>query len=257
MTPERKDDRFSLDGRVAIVTGGGTGIGRATALVLARYGADVVVAGRRPGPLKETAAAVEALGRRAIATPSDVSQPQECQRLVDTAVDTLGQVDVLVNNAGGGLTKPIMDWADDEWDQVMDVNLKSAWFTSRYAAQHMLSQGRGAIVNISSAAGLNGMATAAIYGAAKAGLNNLTGSMAAAWTGQGIRVNSIACGAIRTPGLTKAAEDIGLDVELFGRSNALGRLADPEEIAFGVLFFASEAASFCSGQTLFIGGGPK
>ena len=251
------DDRFSLDGKVAIVTGGGTGIGRATALVLARYGADVVVAGRRPGPLEETAAEVKALGRRAIAAPSDVTEPRQCKCLVDVAVDTMGHVDVLVNNAGGGITKPIMDWADDEWEQVMDVNLKSAWFTSRYAAQHMLKQGRGSIVNISSAAGLNPMATAAIYGAAKAGLNNLTGSMAAAWTGQGIRVNGIACGAIRTPGLEKAAEGVGIDVELFGQSNALGRLADPEEIAFGVLFFASKAASFCSGQTLYMGGGPR
>jgi len=251
------DDRFSLDGQVAIVTGGGTGIGRATALVLARYGADVVIAGRRPGPLEETAAAVEALGRRAIAAPSDVTEPRQCKRLVDVAVDTLGRVDVLVNNAGGGIMKPIMDWTDDEWDQVMDVNLKSAWFTSRYAAQHMLSQGGGSIVNISSSAGLSPVATAAIYGAAKAGLNNLTATMAASWTSQGIRVNGIACGAIRTPGLENVAENGGFDVEVLGQTNALGRLADPEEIAYGVLFFASEAASFCSGQTLYMGGGPK
>jgi NAD(P)-dependent dehydrogenase (short-subunit alcohol dehydrogenase family) len=255
MTPA--GDRFSLDGKVAIVTGGGTGIGRATALVLARYGADVVIAGRRPGPLEETAAAVAALGRKAIAVPADVTEPQQCKAVVDVAVHTLGHVDVLVNNAGGGIMKPIMDWADDEWDQVIDVNLKSAWFTSRYAAQHMLSQGRGSIVNISSSAGLNPLASAAIYGAAKAGLNNLTGSMAQAWTSRGIRVNCIACGAIRTPGLENVAANAGFDVEMLGQSNGLGRLADPEEIAFGVLFFASEAASFCSGQTLYMGGGPR
>jgi NAD(P)-dependent dehydrogenase (short-subunit alcohol dehydrogenase family) len=255
MTPA--DDRFSLDGKVAVVTGGGTGIGRATALVLARYGADVVIAGRRPGPLEETAAAVEALGRKAVAAPADLTEPQQCKRLVDVAVDTLGQVDVLVNNAGGGIMKPILDWADDEWDQVMDVNLKSAWFTSRHAARHMLGRGGGSIVNISSSAGLHPLAAAAIYGAAKAGLNNLTGSMAQAWTGQGIRVNCIACGPIRTPGLENVAETGGFDIEMLGQTNGLGRLADPEEIAYGVLFFASGASSFCSGQTLYMGGGPK
>jgi NAD(P)-dependent dehydrogenase (short-subunit alcohol dehydrogenase family) len=251
------DDRFRLDGRVALVTGGGTGIGRASALVLANHGADVVLAGRRPEPLEETAALVEASGRRAIVAPADVTVRQQCKSLVDVAIEKFGRLDVLVNNAGGGITKPILDWDDDEWDQVMDLNLASAWFLSRYAVQPMIVQGRGAIVNISSAAGLGPIPMAAIYGAAKAGLNNLTASMAGAWTGEGVRVNCIACGAIRTPGLQHVADNAGFDIDMLGQSNALGRLADPNEIGFGVLFFASDASSFCSGQTLYMGGGPR
>jgi NAD(P)-dependent dehydrogenase (short-subunit alcohol dehydrogenase family) len=249
------DERFSLAGRVALVTGGGTGIGRATALVLAEHGADIVVAGRRPEPLATAVAAVESIGRRALSITADVSQPRECKRLVDAVLREFGQLDVLVNNAGGGIMKPIMDWDDAEWSEIIDVNLSSAWFLSRHAANAMQKTGRGAIVNISSGAGLGAIPMAAIYGAAKAGLNNLTASMAAAWTGQGIRVNCVACGAIRTPGLEKVAENAGFEVETLGMTNAMGRLGDPKEIGYGVLFFASDASSFCSGQTLYMHGG--
>jgi NAD(P)-dependent dehydrogenase (short-subunit alcohol dehydrogenase family) len=249
-------DRFSLDGRVAIVTGGGTGIGRGTALVLAEHGADVVLAGRRPEPLASTAKEIEALGRRALAVPTDVSSPEQCQRLVDTTVEAMSGVDILVNNAGGAQTKGIMRWTEDEWHEVVALNLGSVWFLSRCAARPMLEQGKGAIVNISSGASLLAMPQAAVYGAAKAGVNNLTGSMAAAWTGKGVRVNTIAVGAVRAATLLDDAARYGLDPEAIGMTNASGRLGEPEEIGYGVLFFASDASSFCSGQTLYIHGGP-
>lgn len=249
-------DRFSLEGQVAVVTGGGTGIGRGTALVLARYGADVVLAGRRQEPLESTAKEVEALGRRALAVPTDVTSPDECRRLIDTTLRALGHVDVLVNNAGGAETKPIARWTDDEWHQVLALNLGGVWFLSRCAAQPMLERGRGAIVNISSGASLLAMPQAAPYAASKAAVNNLTGSMAAAWTRKGVRVNAIAVGAVRAATLLDDAERYGLDPESLGSTNASGRLGDPEEIGYGVLFFASEASSFCSGQTLYMHGGP-
>ncbi len=249
-------DRFSFEGRIAIITGGGTGIGRATALVLAQHGADVVVAGRRPEPLHEAVKEIEALGRHALAVPTDVSRPERCQELVEVAVRKMGRLDILVNNAGGAQTKSISKWTDDEFQDVLALNLGSVWHLSRYAAQPMIEQAKGAIVNISSGASLLSMPQAAPYGAAKAAVNNLTGSMAAAWTRKGVRVNTIAVGAVRAASLLDDAARYGLDPEAIGVTNALGRLGEPEEIGYGVLFFASDASSFCSGQTLYMNGGP-
>ncbi|MFC5752916.1 SDR family NAD(P)-dependent oxidoreductase [Actinomadura rugatobispora] len=248
--------RFDLGGRVAVITGGGTGIGRGTALVLAAHGADVVLAGRRPEPLESTAREIEALGRRALAVPADVTDPEQCRRLVGTAVERMGRLDILVNNAGGAETKSPMKWTDDEWTRVLALNLGSVWFLSRAAAEPMIEQGGGAIVNISSGASLLAMPQAAPYGAAKAGVNNLTGSLAATWTRKGVRVNTIAVGAVRAATLLEEAERYGHDLDAIGKTNASGRLGEPEEIGYGVLFFASDASSFCSGQTLYIHGGP-
>jgi NAD(P)-dependent dehydrogenase (short-subunit alcohol dehydrogenase family) len=249
-------DRFSLDGRVAVITGGGTGIGRGTALVLAQHGADVVLAARRAEPLESTANEVRALGRRALTVPTDVTSAEQCQALVDRTAHELGRIDILVNNAGGAETKSIRKWTEDEWHQVLALNLGSVWFLSRAAAELMIPQGKGAIVNISSGASMIAMPQAAPYGAAKAAVNNLTGAMAAAWTPKGVRVNTIAVGAVRAASLLDDAERYGLDPEAIGLLNGSGRLGEPEEIGYGVLFFASDASSFCSGQTLSIHGGP-
>jgi NAD(P)-dependent dehydrogenase (short-subunit alcohol dehydrogenase family) len=248
--------RFDLTGRVAIITGGGTGIGRGTALVLAEHGADVVLAARRTEPLESTAAEIEALGRRARTVPTDVTDPAACEALIDTTLAELGRIDILVNNAGGAETKPMSKWTDDEWQQVLALNLGSVWHLSRAAATPMLAQGRGAIVNISSGASLLAMPQAAPYAAAKAAVNNLTGSMAAAWTARGVRVNAIAVGAVRAASLVDDLARYGIDAETMGASNGSGRLGEPEEIGYGVLFFASDASSFCSGQTLYMHGGP-
>ena len=245
-----------MDGRVAVITGGGVGTGRAAALVLAERGADIVLAGRRLAPLESTAGEIEALGRRAIVVPTDVTDADQCRALIDTTIAEFGRLDVLMNNAGGGETKPLMKWTDDEWHEVLDLNLSSAWYLSRAAVKPMIEQKKGAIVNISSGAGLLAMPQAPIYGAAKAGLQNLTGSMAAAWTRKGVRVNCIACGAVRTPGLEAEAKRQGVDIDMIGQSNASGRIAEPDEIGYGVLFFASDASSYCSGQTLYMHGGP-
>jgi NAD(P)-dependent dehydrogenase (short-subunit alcohol dehydrogenase family) len=249
-------DRFDLTARAAIITGGGTGIGRATALVLAERGADIVLAGRRPEPLESTADEIRALGRKAVTVSCDVTSPEACQQLVDTTLAQLGRVDILVNNAGGAETKSLSKWTDDEWLQVLALNLSSVWHLSRAAAKPMLAQGKGAIVNISSGASLLAMPQAAPYGAAKAGVNNLTGSMAAAWTGRGVRVNAIAVGAVRAASLVDDLARYGIDADTVGDTNASGRLGDPDEIGHGVLFFASDASSFCSGQTLYMHGGP-
>jgi NAD(P)-dependent dehydrogenase (short-subunit alcohol dehydrogenase family) len=149
-----------------------------------------------------------------------------------------------------------MKWTEEEWLQVMALNLNAVYFMSVAAARPMIDQGKGAIVNISSGASLLAMPQAGAYGAAKAGVNQLTGSMAAAWTRKGVRVNTIAVGAVRAATLLDDAARYGLDPETFGQTNAVGRLGEPEEIGYGVLFFASDAASFCSGQVLYMHGGP-
>ncbi|OAA27514.1 dehydrogenase of unknown specificity, short-chain alcohol dehydrogenase like [Frankia sp. EI5c] len=249
-------DRFSLVDRVAVITGGGTGIGQASALALAEYGADVVLAARRPEPLESTAKEVEALGRRALPLPADVTKAAECQRIVDATLAEFGRLDILVNCAGGAETKSIRKWTEEEWRQVLALNLDSVWFLSQAAAAPMLAQGRGAIVNISSGASLLGMPQAAPYGAAKAGVNNLTASMAAAWTSRGLRVNNIVVGAVNAATLTDDLARQGIDPALIARTNASGRIGEPAEIANAVLFFASDAASYCSGQSLYVHGGP-
>ncbi|MBM3657930.1 MAG: SDR family oxidoreductase [Actinobacteria bacterium] len=252
------DDRFALDGRVAIVTGAGTGIGRASARLLAARGADVVLAARRVELLERTAAEVEALGRRALVVPTDVTEPAECEALVAATIEGLGRIDVLVNNAGGTATKPHEEWTVEEWRQVVDLNLASVWFCARPAAARMAEQGGGAIVNISSGASFLALPDVAPYGAAKAGVNSLTRSLAAAWTPRGVRVNAIACGAVRTEGYAESGRRRAIpDDAVRGPGNAMDRVGDPDEIAHTVLFFASDASSYCSGQTLWVNGGPR
>ena len=252
------DEKFSLEGRVAIVTGSGTGIGRATAKVLARTRRRRRVAGRRAELIEQTAASIRDLGRRALAVPTDVTDAEACERLVQATMDEFGHVDVLVNNAGGSINKTPEKWTVAEWHEIIDTNLASVWFMSRLVAVPMLEQGRGAIVNISSGASFLALPMVAPYGAAKAGINSLTRSLAAAWTGGGVRVNAVACGAIKTEGYNKSTKQAQQsDEAVLGPGNAIGRIGQPEEIAYPVLFLASDASSYCSGQTLWVNGGVK
>ena len=253
-----RGDEFSLDERVAIVTGSGTGIGRATAQLLADYGADIVLAGRRAELLQQSAAAITERGRRALVVPTDVTDEQACAALVDATLEEFDRLDILVNNAGGSINKPPEAWTAPEWHRIVDQNLSGAWFMSTLAGPRMVERGRGSIVNISSGASFLALPNVAPYGAAKAGLNSITRSLAAAWTGKGVRVNAIACGAVKTEGYGRSTKRADLtDDTILGPGNAIGRVGRPEEIAAVVVFFASDASSYCSGQTLWVNGGPK
>ena len=253
-----RGDEFSLDGRVAIVTGSGTGIGRATAQLLADYGADIVLAGRRAELLQQSAAAITERGRRALVVPTDVTDEQACAALVDATLEEFDRLDILVNNAGGSINKPPEAWTAPEWHRIVDQNLSGAWFMSTLAGPRMVERGRGSIVNISSGASFLALPNVAPYGAAKAGLNSITRSLAAAWTGKGVRVNAIACGAVKTEGYGRSTKRADLtDDTILGPGNAIGRVGRPEEIASVVVFFASDASSYCSGQTLWVNGGPR
>jgi len=250
---------FDHTGHVAVITGGGTGIGRATALLFAEHGADVVLASRKVENLERVAAeVVEQTGRRAHVVATDVRDVEQCDRLIDDALETFGRVDVLVNNAGGSHTYPFEEWTADRFQNMVDLNLRSAFVLSHRVSSHMVDRGSGSIVNISSGAAAMGLPVHAPYGAAKAGLENITLSFAAALAPHGVRVNCVRVGAIKSEGFLRAMDAAGIDPdELGARGAGLGRAGMPDEIAWPILFLASEASSYISGQTLYVGGGPR
>ena len=249
---------FDLSGRVAVVTGGGTGIGRDTALLLAERGADVAVAGRRAEPLEKTAADIRALGRRALAIPTDVRKHEDAKAMVDAVIAEFGRLDILINNAGGahghvGLHR--MDLA--KWDRDIQLNLSAATYCSQAAFPH-LKKTRGNVVNISSMAGVNGTQGVAAYSAAKAGLQMLTKVMSAEWGPSGIRVNCVAPGMTATEAAELGWDKRGFDAAAVAKSAfSLGRYGTMREVAQAIVFFASNAASYITGETLAVGGGAK
>lgn len=245
-------DGYRLTDRVAIVTGASSGLGVAIALALAEAGADLVLGARRADRLAETAAAVRATGRRALAVETDVSSREECRALVDAAWAEYGRVDVLVNNAGLGTAVPALRETEGEFLQVVGVNLLGPYWLAQAAAARMTPG--SSIVNISSILGdISRELPQAAYAATKAGLNGLTRDLAQQWTRRrGIRVNSVAPGFFATE-MTDAYRDGYLD-EQAARALA-GRLGDPRELAATVVFLAGDNAGYITGQTITVDGG--
>jgi NAD(P)-dependent dehydrogenase (short-subunit alcohol dehydrogenase family) len=249
---------FDLTGRVALVTGGGSGIGRDTALLLAERGADVVVAGRRSEPLEEAAEEIRKRGRRALALPTDVRKPDACKAMIEAAISEFGRLDILINNAGGahghiGIAK--MDLA--KWDRDVQLNLSAALYCAQAAYPH-LKASKGTVVNISSMAGVNGTQGVAAYSAAKAGLQMLTKVMSAEFGPYGIRVNCVAPGMTATEAAVQGWEKRGYDAATTAKQAfSLGRYGEMREVSQAIVFFASDAASYITGETLAVGGGAK
>jgi len=245
---------FDLKDKVAIVTGGGTGIGRGIAIEFARVGADVVVASRNLENLEKVTAEIMSLGRRALAIATDVRKPEDVDTMVKRTLEEFGRVDILVNNAGAGFNCPLEDMSPGAWDVIMNIDLRGVFLCSRAAGKVMIQQKKGKIINISSIAGVYGSPMMAHYGAAKAGVINFTKSLAAEWAKHNINVNCIAPGPILTEGYQLLREAGGLGDLPPGR-NALNRWGRPEEIAYATIFLASEASSFVTGETICVDGG--
>jgi len=245
-------DRFRLDGKVAIVTGGSSGFGVSFAHALAEAGADVALGARRVNRLEQTQRMVEETGRRAIAVATDVSRPEDCQALVDATVAEFGRVDVLINNAGIGAAVPALRETVDEFRAVIDVNL-SACFWMAQAAARVMEHG-GAIVNISSIAAIRSLGLPqAAYSASKAGLVGLTRDLAQQWTPRrGIRVNAVAPGLFETE-MTSSYFEANIEDQL--PRILVGRGGHAEELAAAVLFLASDASSYVTGELLVVDGG--
>jgi citronellol/citronellal dehydrogenase len=250
-------DGYDLSGRIAIVTGGGTGIGAATARLLARHGADVVIASRTASELERMAGAIRETGRRCLAVPTDVKDEEQVIRLVERTADEFGRIDVLVNNAGGTRMGPITGITTKAWDSSFDLNVRAAYFCTREAGRHMMAQRSGAIVNISSMAGLKGIKGGAHYASSKAALQMFTTVTAAEWGRYGIRANCIAVGMIASERAVEAWKVAKLDVDGSLPGVPLRRVGTPDEVASAVMFLASDAASYISGQTLAVDGGPN
>jgi len=241
-----------LDDKIAIVTGGGSGIGQSIALSLAREGCHVALCGRRLEPLQETVRQVEALGRRALALSVDVSRGEAVQEFVDTVVKEFGRVDILVNNAGITRDNLLIRMTEEQWDEVLTTNLKGAFLFSKAVARPMMKQRAGSIIQISSIIGLIGNAGQCNYAASKAGLIALTQSMAKELASRNIRVNAVAPGFIVSQMTDALPEE--LRTRMLGEI-PLGRFGTGEDIANAVVFLASEDASYVTGQVLSVNGG--
>lgn len=246
-------DRFRLEGKVAIVTGASSGLGVAFSKALAEAGADLALGARRVSRLEETAQLVESVGRRAIVVPTDVTKPEDCQRLVNETMSAFGRVDVLVNNAGVGTAILATRETPSEFRQVVEANLMSPFWLSQ-ACVHVMKPG-SSIINIGSALGLTtaGLPQAA-YSASKAGIIGLTRDLAQQWTGRrGIRVNTLAPGFFRTE--MTATYKPGYMDDLVAARVLAGRVGELEECAAAVVFLASDAASYVTGVVLPVDGG--
>ena len=247
---------FSLAGKVAIVTGGSRGIGRSIAIALAEHGADVAIAARKPEPMAETVAAIEATGRRGLAVATNVRHSAELNALVDTVRAELGRIDVLVNNAGTNpVFGPVHEIDDRAWDMIMNTNVKSVHVLSNAVRAVMVEQGGGgSIVNVSSVGGLRASDVIGGYSVSKAALIMLTQVQAKNWGRDRIRVNCIAPGLIRTEFSRALWENEKIGQSAVAEA-ALHRIGEPDEMAGAVVYLASEAASFVTGQTLVLDGG--
>jgi len=248
-----------LDKKVAIITGGGTGIGRTISLTFANEGAKVVVGSRNIANLAEVVKEIKLLRRQSLAIATDVGVKQQVENMVDQTMHEFGRIDILVNNAGILRATGIMDTSEEVWDEVMDINLKGVFLCTQAVAKYMIKQQDGRIINISSISGRGGgLDDGPSYCTSKAGVIQLTQNAAFELGPYGINVNCIAPGLIITPmvyGGGRTREEVQAYLE--GRKSAavLGRLGEPEDIAKVALFLASEDSSFISGQTIPVDGG--
>ena len=246
--------RFDLTGKVALVTGASRGIGAEAALTLAGAGADLCLASRDRAGLERVAARIEAMGRRALVRPIDLARIGEIPVMVEGAVRELGRLDILVNNAGTNIRRPALDFTEADWDRVVTLNLKAAFFCAQAAGRVMAAQKSGKVINIVSLAVRHGLPNLAVYTAAKAGLAGLTRVLAVEWAPHGVQVNAIGPGYLRTELTEPLFAQPGWLERALGRIPA-GRTGVPADLAGLLLFLASPASDYVTGQVIFVDGG--
>ena len=246
-----------LKGKVALITGAGTGIGRATALLFAEEGADIVATNLELPEAEETAEAIRKVGRRAVSIAADISKPDEIHAMVDRAINAFGGIDILVNNAGvGALNVPTFEIRDMEaWDKVFEINVGATFLCCQRVGQWMTTHGGGKMVNVASITGIAGVPYVNAYGPSKAAVINMTRSLAVEWAKYKINVNCVAPCWTRTRRLEKAFEKGVVSLAEIQKRCPMGRPAEPEDVAKAILFLASDDASFITGITLPVDGG--
>jgi NAD(P)-dependent dehydrogenase (short-subunit alcohol dehydrogenase family) len=248
----------SMDGKVTLITGGGAGIGLASAQLFAQAGAIVACADISADAAIAAAGSIECAGGRALAITADVAVAADIERMVAETLQAFGRIDVLFNNAGFGIAGKVHELSEDDWDRVMTTNVKSMFLASKAVLPHFLAQGHGSIVNTASSLGILALPSYAAYCTSKAAIIMLTKAMALDY-GPAIRVNCICPGAVDTPrirGMFAASNDaVASRTQLEQLNRVMGRLADPVEVAQAALFLASDAASFCTGVAFVVDGG--
>ena len=251
---------FSLEGKTAIVTGGGIGIGKSISIEFARAGADVMLCSRRMENLEPTAEEIRQLGRRAVPLTVDVRDQEQVNAVVQRTIEEFGHIDILVNNHGASFRAPVEDISLNGWNAVVGINLNGVFLFCQAVGKHMIARQQGVIVNISSMAGVRGSQRMSHYGASKAAVINFTTTLALEWAPHNIRVNCLAPGPIETEGYLQVLHQTNPDADKVYRDTAervgLGRWGRVEEIAYPTIFLASEASSFMTGTTIYVDGGP-
>jgi len=247
-------DLPDLRGKVAVVTGGGKGIGKAIALGLAKAGAKVVVAARSASEIAAVADEILSMGGEAIARQTDLTISEQIDSLVEETIKAFGTIDILVNNAARSFLRPLLDLREDGFDKIFDTNVKGLFLLSRAAAKIMMSKGGGRIINITTIGAERGGPMMGVYHASKAAVKMLTMCMAVEWTPMNVLVNAVGPGMTRTEFSRPIWSNPEMERQITSRIPR-GRLADPEEIVGAVLFLCSDAAGYIAGQTIYVDGG--
>jgi NAD(P)-dependent dehydrogenase (short-subunit alcohol dehydrogenase family) len=245
---------FSLQDKVALVTGASRGIGRFLAAGLAKYGADVIVTGRTVSQLEEAAQEVRQFGRQCLVVSMDITRPSDIQAGVEKAFEHFGRIDILVNNAGINIPKPALEVTEEDWRRVIDSNLTGLFFCCQAVGRIMVNQKRGKIINISSQTGTVAIQMLAAYCASKAGVNLLTKELALEWGPHNINVNAVAPTFIETP-MTKPMFENAAFKEMVLQKILLGRIGQPKDVLGAVIYLASEASDLVTGHVLLVDGG--
>ncbi len=247
-------ESLSLEGRSVVITGGGTGLGLAMVRAMARAGADLVIAGRRTGPIEEAAAEVESLGGRAVSVATDVTDSAQVANLMKTCLDRFGKIDVLINNAGAvsdNVRKPIWDLTDEEWDRIMKVNLTGAFYCAREVSQTMVDQGHGKIINVASGFGLRGGRDIYMYCCSKGGMIQLSRVLSFNLARYGITANTIVPGFVPTG----ATDTMSASLPRGGEFLPTGKLGKPEDFGPLAVYLASPASDYMTGEMIIADGG--